>query len=574
MRKSNILTQKLAALWADDRKYRFRLFFSCAPIFAACFLFVFFGPFEVVAYSGGSLSYSHTDIAFLLLGAAFVCCLVLAPLLSLLKGKIYDIIITIISSVSLAGYVQSLFFNSSLTSLTGDAVNWSGHAFVMFIDLLVWLLIITLGFFLLYLGRNIWKSAVLFLSFAIFVLTVTSSVSVFFIENESSGKYATLTTEGMYRYSAGSNTFVFVLDRLDYKFIEEVMEEDPAFFEKLDGFTQYTNAVSTFSRTRPAINHIFTGSHEYAYRSSIEEFREKTWTDGGKNILGDIKKQGYDIDIYAQIQDLYIDSDFASENISNIETDKFGVDPLPMLLKMAKLSMYRHAPTALKPFFETDTNYYNIGVLKSDTSYTFNDSAYAPGFKTSTAERTNNNFKFYHFNGSHAPYFMNADGTASAIPTSSKKQTMGCFNILFSAFERMKELGIYEDATIIILGDHGFPATDNIPLPKEIRIGMFYKPSGIAGTPLVKSSAPVSNQNIPATIIKSTGADYSLYGRPLDEIAENEEITRVYYKAICPVPTTTDEYEVYKYHINGNASNFSNWTVVERFAVAKNGNFY
>ena len=169
---------------------------------------------------------------------------------------------------------------------------------------------------------------------------------------------------------------------------------------------------------------------------------------------------------------------------------------------------------------------------------------------------------------------MNADGTFSSAPTSSLEQTMGCFNILFAAFDKMKELGIYEDATIIILGDHGAPVTDNKPISKETRIGLFYKPSGSAGTPLRCSAAQVSTQNIPATIVKSTGADYTAYGQALDDIGENDEITRVYYKAICPPPTSSNEYEIYKYHINGDASDLKNWVVVEVFDVAKDGNFY
>ncbi len=573
-KKNNLLLSKLSALWTDDRKYLARLLCAAASVFVACFMFIFAGPFEIVANSGTSLAYSHKDIAFLLISAVFVVTLVLTPLLALLRGKVFDITVTLISSVTLAGYVQSLFFNGAVTTLTGDAVDWTNHTLNMILSLVAWSLIIGLGFFVLYLGRNIWKNAVLFLAFALFVMCGTSSVTAALTGSDENAKFATLSTDGMYEYSKEDNTFVFVLDRLDYRFIQDVLADDPTFLDKLDGFTQYTDAISTFSRTKPAINHMFTGSDELAYTTTIDEFRAKSWTEGGKNILADIKKQGYDIDIYALFQDLYVEADHAKEYIKNLQTDKFEISPLPMLGKMLNLSVYRYAPTAVKPFFETDTNYYNAGVLKSDSAYTFKDSEYAPGFKSATADGENNNFKFYHFNGPHAPYYMNSDGTKSATETSLKEQTMGSFNILYSIFDRMKELGIYEDATIIILGDHGTPATDNVPLPKPIKLGLFYKPSGSAGTPLAYSTAQVSNANIPATILKSVGADYSVYGSALDDIGEDDEITRVYYKAICPAPTSSDEYEVYKYHVTGDAANFDNWKIVERFDIVKDGNFY
>ena len=419
-KKNGLLRTKLAALRKDDRSFRSKLLYSGIAVFAACFLFIFYGPFEVVAYSGTSLAYSHTDIAPLLIITTFVATLILAPLFALLKGRFYDVIITLTSAFTLAGYIQSLFFNSALTSLTGDAVNWTTHSLNMFLSLFVWVFIISLGFFLLYLGRHIWKGAVIFVAFASFVMASTATASIFITGSDENANYATFSTTGMYEYSENDNTFVFVLDRLDYKYIEDVLEDDPSFFEKFDGFTQYTNAVSTFSRTKPAINHMLTGSDELAYTVTLDEFRKKSWTLGGKNLLSDIKSQGYDINIYAQFQDLYLDMDYAKEYISNVETERFEVNALPMLAKMLHLSFYRHAPTALKPFFETDTNFYNEGVLKTDTSYSFKDSAYAPGFKTSTATKSENNFKFYHFNGSHAPYFMNSDGTSGVIPTSAK----------------------------------------------------------------------------------------------------------------------------------------------------------
>ena len=279
-------------------------------------------------------------------------------------------------------------------------------------------------------------------------------------------------------------------------------------------------------------------------------------------------------DLYTYYKYLFSDIDYASQYISNLQSNTFGVSPLPLLKKMLHLSTYRYAPTAIKPFFEEDSNYFNEGVLNAVSAYTFKDSAYAPGFLTATANDESKNFKLYHFNGPHSPFNMKADGTYSSTPTSSLEQTMGCFNILYAAFDKMKELGIYEDATIIILGDHGAPVTDNKPISKETRIGLFYKPSGSAGTELKYSSAQVSDQNIPATIVKSTGADYTVYGKALDDIGENEEITRVYYKAICPPPTSSNEYEIYKYHIKGDASNLKNWVVVDVFDVAKDGNFY
>jgi len=134
----------------------------------------------------------------------------------------------------------------------------------------------------------------------------------------------------------------------------------------------------------------------------------------------------------------------------------------------------------------------------------------------------------------------------------------------------MKKLGIYEDMNILIIADHGVLDTLALPLTSEVRIGMFYKPSGSADTPLEFSKAPVSNVNIPATILKAANLPYEHYGRPLDEIGEDEEVVRYskcqihYYSDLEDCQWNLDkEDRLYTYEIKGDASDFNNWKIVE-----------
>lgn len=64
----------------------------------------------------------------------------------------------------------------------------------------------------------------------------------------------------METYSPEKNTIIFLLDRLDYDYMEQVLETDPDFFAPLDGFTSFTNATSEYARTKPAANFMFTGN--------------------------------------------------------------------------------------------------------------------------------------------------------------------------------------------------------------------------------------------------------------------------------------------------------------------------
>ena len=166
-----------------------------------------------------------------------------------------------------------------------------------------------------------------------------------------------LSTEGLCEYSTEDNVLVFVLDRLDYDYIEEVLAYDASFFDPLDGFIGYTDAISTYARTLPALNHILTGYEEEAYKIPTEEYFAKSWTANGKNILRDLSRQGYDIGIYTKISSMFGNGAFAEEYVANVVREEKVYDYPLLLKKLLYFSAYRYLPIACKPFFWSDTEY-------------------------------------------------------------------------------------------------------------------------------------------------------------------------------------------------------------------------
>ncbi len=561
------LKKKLSALWTEKRPFTKRLLYAAAVMLAFVFTFLFFGPLEMVAFSGNSLYYSYKDVISLLALTAGVVWLAVSPLLALLRGKIYNYVLCALFAVTVCGYIQGGFLNGALGALTGDAVVWQEHRGTMLLGLGVWLVITLALLFLLYIKKSWWQKVALFVSILLVVMQLAPTVGILFgayqdAAVEDINAYA-LTDAGMYEYGNKDNIFVFVLDRLDYDYIEQVLAEDADFFAPLDGFTAYTNATSVFARTQPALNHLLTGSDELAYQISENEYYTRSWTEGEKDFLKDISEAGYTAELYSNIKYLFSDADYAARYVKNVSNGKGDIRQGTMLKKMMQLSTYRYAPTAIKPFFWADTNYYNDVFAPAEVEkYTFNDAARAVGFTASTAERSEKTFKLYHFYGPHAPYTMKADGTSDGSETDVLAQTKGSFNNLYKAFAQMKKLGIYQDATILITADHGAAINDSKPVSKPTRIGLFYKPAGSEGTPLIHSAAQVSTDNIPATLLKAAGADYTAYGKALDEVGETETVERVYYKSVTD-PKTKNEKQVYQYSITGDASDMNNWKVTD-----------
>jgi len=552
-----------------------RLQFAAPAACLLCFTFLFFGPYEVVAFNGPSLSYHHSDIIATLLIAAFITSLFLSIMLSLLSKKLFPFAVGTVFSTALCFYLQAGFFNGALGALTGDTIDWLALRSDMIVNAAVWLLVFIAVFALLHIKRPLFNSLVVYVSMLLLFMQTVPAVGIILGAYEETKRTErndySLQTTGIYEFSKADNVFVIVLDRLDYDYIESTLAIEPTLFDRFDGFIQYTNAISTYFRTRPALAHLLTGCEDLAYRTTPETYYKECWTYGGRDILQSLDDLDFRMDIYANIQDLFSDPKYAAQYISNLSNIEEKPLPHRILKRMVILSAYRFFPIAAKqPFFKS-TSYYSEDVYASEP-YSLNDSKHGAGFSGITAKETQPIFKFIHFNGTHAPYTLTRNGTYADYSTSVEDQLIGCIGLLNRAFDRMKELDIYENASIIITADHGNAVSDVSPLLKPTRIGLFYKPSGSSGTPIVHNSAPVSTQNIPATIIKAAGGDYSAYGRPLDEIAKDEELIRTAYKSTIS-PHHNEEAVVYTYHIHGDASDMDNWEMVDSFEIQKKHSF-
>lgn len=552
--------ERVKALFEDKRTYQQRLLLSAAAVFCFCFTFLFFGPFDITASNAKSMVIQLDDAALVGGVCALAVFAVAAPLLSLVRGKLFDYLVTAVFSLTLCGYMQSLALNGNIGALTGDQIAWHKMTTSMVIDLMLWFAVFLIPYLVLYISRKRWKGMLLLLTSALVLMQCAGVVGALAAQSPSEARDAYATVRDIYDFSASDNTLVFLLDHCDYLYIEEVLADDPSFFEELDGFTAYTNAISEFARTRPGANFVLTGCEENVYVKEATAFFRDSWGWGDRQILKDIASAGYTIDVYGEARDLFGTPELFLDEVSNlapsIEKPRYRV----IGKRLFALAAYRYVPTVMKPFFwmytdDVNKNTYTYNSALGDR-YVSDDAAFGEGIGSMSINDGRKYFKFYHLMGSHPPWTLNADGTRNMDGfTDAMSATKGSFQILYNLFAEMKLRGIYQDATILILSDHGATGNDDSPLQRAARIGMFYKPAGSEGDPLVYSSAPVSNSNIPALILKSIGSDYSAYGTPLDEVAEDAEITRHFYKSVI---RGTDK-SVYYYEIVGDAADFSNW---------------
>lgn len=542
---------------ADRLKFSSRLLLSVIVNLALAFTVLFFGPIELMASNIRDMQFNFSDMVVVvsIVSVAFVAISSLA--VALFRGRLFSYMISLEVGALLCFYIQGNFLNPSLGLLTGDAIDWSLYRTDMVINLLVMGVILIIPLVIHCFNKKLWQNFVRYVPLALVVMQLVALITILpgVLGQEDSNKNV-LTNEGMFEQSTEDNITVFVVDRLDYDYVNAILTSDATFFDDFDGFTHYTNATSEYAKTNPAIRFMLTNDDQ-AYTMPMKSYYEDVWA--GDNLLAEMSGAGYDVRVYTHIKDMFGNGENASSYVDNIEPYQSKMNYKNLAVNVLTLSAYRYVPLVVKPTFWMSTDDVNRGVFAYSLPYVMDETLYDEGLQYSYM-REGKAFKFYHFNGSHPPFVLDAGGNNIGERSGLVDQTMGCFNIIYRGLQQMKEMGTYDDATILILGDHGDVVNDYYPAEKATYIGLFYKPAGSAGTPIVQSKAPVSQKNIVATLAQAAGLPFEKYGRPLGDIGEDEEIERFYHLAVLDEDFKEDV--LYTYSIVGEASNFDNWTIV------------
>lgn len=558
---------KGAFLITDDRTFLQRLKLSAPVVGCFTFTFVLFGIFDLYVGNYKLFPFALKDIWLNVLLLALFVYLLIQIVFFLLKGRIFDILLSLLFGFLIAGYIQGNFLNLDFGQLTGDAISWQSYTTHALVNLAIWAGIAALPIVLRYFSRRVWKAVLTFLSVLLIGMQGVGLLSTISGSNVLSGASQTgkyLSQKGMYELSSNHNLIVIVLDRLDQRYIEEMLATDPTFYDRLDGFIQYTDYTSYYCRTFPSGVNLLTGALSM-YDTPADRFFEKAWKQS--SFLPDLRKAGYTTKLYMDRPYMYTKIEQISHVADNVVDGRIKIKTMPMLKKFLKLSAFRYAPHALKPSFYVSTVEFGqvVDVNREFPPHVTDDAAFYQRLQATglSLKEDKKNFVYYHLNGMHDQIL---DENARRLPKGERgsivMQMKACFKIVYDFLDQMKALGVYEDSTIIILGDHG-KSMDKTNLDYAVRTGLFVKPKGAAGTPLVRSDAPVSQEQFCSTIIEQAGLDNSKYGATFFDIPKNADVVRrFYYRVDRPNRRYLEEFE-----IRGSAKDFNNWVKLREINI-------
>jgi hypothetical protein len=556
---------RLAAAWNESRSLKLRLLTSALLAAAVSFTFFVFGPLDLVIASQGELGVGVGDVAWLFGLVGLAVFLVLFAAFALLRGKILDVALSIVVTLLLAGYIQGTFLNGELARLTGESIYWAGMTTPMLINAGIWLLVLIVVLLVRYFLTKRFVYAVSIISALIIVMQAVALISEYPSVDKQQMVGVTskvLTTEGEFEVASKENIIVLLLDEFDMKYAMALEQEEPGYFDDLDGFTEFTNALWVHADTNPSIPEMLTGI-PYEWNQDVLEWQTESYPKS--KLLNPLTDNDYHVDLYLDGTLTYPPghAEILEGLTHNIGVAETVLNKKETIRVLTKLSAYRYAPVFLKPFFWmsfVDYAYLTEAVLPEYPEYLtddviFNRALRSEGLSIGDFEKS---FKFYHMFGPHTPYYTDrfAQPTPDGVSTVTE-QLRGSFYSVREYLNQLKDLRLYENSTIIITADHGAPRQVQAIRTAEEVPALFIKPAGSAHTALQKNNAPVTTENLRATILKEAGLPLPDGAVDCFEVSEDAVVERHVLARYGEAGKTI--YHVTDWAVVGDAKDWNNW---------------
>ena len=585
-------TKEKKTFWSI-RKPRLLAVILLAVVFSVMIFIV--APFEIYCNNIAEMSFSVKEFIGIQSLYAFILAVIIFCILFFIPEVVYGYAYPAFIGLLLMFFAQSNYLNIGLNSLAGDEMGGKTSVWTYIWNTSVWVLVIAgvVVAFKLVKQKSMMQIGALVLTVAICatqlmnftVASITTKGAYDSAIDRVYGKYENnprfLTNKDIEKVGEKRNIVVFCIDRFDsVQYAEPAMKKYAEAFSVLDGFTYYEDSISMYGNTFPAVGYMMSGI-EYG-NDDRELYFDQVYHEN--QTLSVLKEQGYNIHLYSEAYYDYTNANELPDYVENtVETtkDKLKTEvrkPWNFGFAITKMSLYRSFPFLLK-----DT----VGKINSDTcnEYILYTSDELQGYKAFSYDLRNayydlkardgefqtkgeKNFSFIHVSGCHsADYDKNWKKTGKKDFLVSAKNSMELVGLYI---QNMKAVSpdLYRDSTIVIMGDHGKVENRTKKFKKAMLTALFVKPSGVAGTPLKTSNAPVSHENLWATIFESEGISYSKESwKPSVFTVEKE------FKATGVYPerkfiwnrrnSNLASYDSIVYKIKGNARDFDNWSIAE-----------
>ncbi|MBQ7782257.1 MAG: alkaline phosphatase family protein [Lachnospiraceae bacterium] len=495
--------------------------------FLITFMWLVFGPAEIFFANVTEFDFIYGEFFWHMAVITIVVTLVVSLLVLILPEKVSRALLSVMFALAVMSYIQVMFFNQKLDLLGESAEGYELQTGKAVFNLIIWIVICLAVIVLAYLKKDIWKKLVLGASGFLLAIQAVAYVSLLLTADEEAYKrpdgFWMLSGEEQYVVSGEENIIIFVLDCFNNQYVDIMNEAYPGSTDFLHDFTYYNNADCTYYGTFPSLPHMLTGC-EVREDMTVNDWCSWIWDNEKTNSFYEgLQTNNYITNIYTADAQVLVGTNpkgILSGKINNAvnSSAEMEVDYELLIQTLMKMSGYRLVPDLFKGYLYTDIDEYESIVRLKENPINYNNYDYYERLveqKLSINEE-HNYFIVEHLVGTHS-YSTDEFGHYSedAVLADTAK---GCMVIVEEYLNQLKELGVYDNSTIIITSDHG--------VEDESQVIFFVKQPGESHEESPITSAPIAHTELLPTIAQAAGMNPGEYGQTIYDFGDGEERER------------------------------------------------
>lgn len=507
-------------------------------------------PLEVFFSNQKDLLFSLNDFFPIFLVLSLIIVLSVSALSAILDALSHRFVLVTVFSVGILFYIQDMFMNTKLSEDDGSKLEISKMGVYPSVDSALWFVVLFVMIVLLVKYYKESKNAILYISIGVTTvqLIAAASMPINVKPIDHSVSYG-LSDANEFVLANDQNTIVFILDMVGNVQMDMALSEYPNMLDEFNDFTYFNNAEGVYRPTFPSITHMLTGQYLDFSFDDAYDWLEYAWTnDRTEAYYKRFHDSNIEVDFYSKDTEYEVGS---GANIygkfDNISKYTHVVDKSYLSMQMTRMSLFRVLPYCLKSKCNVVSKDLDSAVvLEGDAdpfeyyTWSFLDKLNNNGGLTKS-DAVKKALKIYHLSGSHAPRLLDKNLNLTDEDVSPADAVYSSFRIVELYIDQMKQLGLYDNATIIVTADHGTMEEAIDPQPV-----FMIKSKGVKRDETEISNAPISHDNIMATMYESFDFDYKDYGQSVFDYDKDEVIERtLWFNSL-----SKDDYWVYTYSGN------------------------
>ncbi|MBR5405557.1 MAG: hypothetical protein IK107_04610 [Oscillospiraceae bacterium] len=503
----------------------------------------------------------------------------------------------------LAMYLQMLLMNGRMREFTGDGVSYDDPVFLtanMLIEYAI-VLIPTIVYLLSEFKpeqpvlKAIRSHAIIYISGALLIMQAVGTGSIVAqhgIRKVDSTQYVRyLSYEPVTKLSSENNVVVFLTDRLDSLWMDETLGWYPSLYKTLDGFTFYQNNIANFTNTFPSVPNMLTTA---PFRNeTAQKYLTQAWA--GNTLTRRLHDNGVLVNLLvdgATTYTKFYDLDGQCDNLIYDPTIPYevnyvgysGIIPTMLRFSLDKLTPYCiKEQLALRVTSDFSNSFITISGdlpdaqpwgVGTESDLRFND--FLRTHKV-TAGSDKPTFSFIHLNFAHDTSLelqSLCPETRDLTYGNSNATVRGAFTILEQYFDQMKEAGVWDCSTVIILGDHGHVPVElecdhQERLDSPIVTALLIKPRNAPAEPMQRDlHTELANNYFASSVLEYAGVDRTGFGPSFDDIINGMTPPPRYMQTSQTTGGNGYGDASLFYEVTGNARDLANWKIVAGFPAA------